>query len=577
MSNLINPASVNSSTVLVYDNTAGIYVAGSFAVSGNTVTFTPLSPYPASALMYIGVNGLKDEAGNSDAQYWYTFTTANTADNTPPTVTISPANGTANAGLNSQVVLTFSKSINPATITASSVNLLNGDMPLNPATSISHDNRTVVLNYNNSPLPAGATITVTTSSLISDLSGNALANTTSQFTTVPATSTAAPTVISMRPGNGATNVPATSAITLFTSGPMNAGTLPGALHVSQNGVIITGTASVSSNGQSIEFVNGSLVAGATIQVFLDSTAQDVYGNNLSSFSGQFTIAGSPTNTTPIVQASNPLPSATNVPLNAVIQVEYNQPLLASTVTCNGDSGSVRLYQYSTGTALTPTCTVSGGLITISPGTLVAGSQYQVYVDYNSNVTNVDGLAVQAYAYNFTAGSVADTAAPTILTLAPSNLAQNIGTNAGISVTFNKAVNPVSVTGSSIQLSGGGVTEVPSSISFSNNNTHVINRAAGAASAKHADDDCHQRRHQPGRSGRRQPEHNLQHLAGADFVGPYVVNASVANGPDSGHERCLRHAIQQADRPGLSQPRGHQHRCVPLQQHDRHVPDAHDQL
>ena len=71
-------------------------------------------------------------------------------------MTITPANGTTNAGLNTQVVLTFSKSINPATITASSVNLLNGDVPLNPATSISRDNRTVVLNYNGSHAARGS-------------------------------------------------------------------------------------------------------------------------------------------------------------------------------------------------------------------------------------------------------------------------------------------------------------------------------------------------------------------------------------------------------------------------------------
>ena len=79
-----------------------------------------------------------------------------------------------------------------AKINASSVNLLNGDVPINPATSISRDNRTVVLNYNSATLPAGATLTVTATSLITDLSGNALANTTSQFTTAAATSNATP-------------------------------------------------------------------------------------------------------------------------------------------------------------------------------------------------------------------------------------------------------------------------------------------------------------------------------------------------------------------------------------------------
>ena len=555
MSNPINPASVNSNTVLVYDSTAGVYVAGSFSVSGNTVTFTPLTPYPASTLMYIGCTGLKDEAGNSDTQYWYTFTTANTADTTTPTVTISPTNGSTNAGLNTEVVLTFSKSINPATITASSVNLLNGDVPINPATSISRDNRTVVLNYNNTALPAGATITVTATSLITDLSGNALANTTSQFTTMPATSTSTPSVINMRPVSGATNVPTTTAITLFTNTPMNASTLPGALHVSQNGVIISGTVTVSSNGQSIEFTNGSLVAGATIQVFLDSTAQDIYGNSLSSFSGQFTTAGSLTNTTAVVQAVNPVPSATSVPLNTLIQVEYNQPLLASTVTCTGSSGSVTLYRYSTGTFLSPTCTVSGGVITMNPGTLAAASEYQVYVDYNSNVTNTDGVAVQAYAYNFTTGSAADSVAPTILTVAPPNLAPNIATNAGVSVNFNKAINPVSVTGSSIQLSGGGVTEVPSSVSFTTDYKRaMITPQAPLPPSTQMTIAINGVTSEAGVAVTSQST-TFNTSAGADFVGPYVVNASVANGQIVGTNAVFAMQFDEPIDPGSVNPGG----------------------
>ena len=371
--------------------------------------------------------------------------------------------------------MTFSKSIIPTTITTGSVNLLNGDVPLNPAISISRDNRTVVLNYNSGTLPAGATLTVTATHLITDLSGNALADTTSQFTTTPATLNSAPYVISMRPGNGATVVPTNAPITLFTSAPMNSGTIAGALHITQSGALVSGNTTVGSNGQSIEFTPTSAFTAATpVQVFLDSTAQDIYGNYLQNFSASFTTAGSPTNTAAVVQATNPFVNATNVPLNTVIQVEYNQALTPGSVTCTGNTGSVRLYEYATATALTPNCSVSGGVITITPTSgLLASSQYQVYVDYAFNVTNIDGLPVQAFAYNFTAGTAVDNAAPTISSIAPPDTAANIGTNAGVSVNFNKAINPVSVTGSSIQLSGNSITEVPSSISFTPDFTRTM--------------------------------------------------------------------------------------------------------
>ena len=558
MNNLINPASVNPNTVYVYVNSTGEIVAGSYSVSGASVTFTPLSPYPASTLMGMYIYGLTDEAGNVTYNGAGSFTTTNTADTTAPTVTITPSNGTTNVGINAQVVLTFSKSINPSTINGSSVNILNGDKPINPAISVSKDNRTVVLNYNGGSLPAGATLTVTATSLITDLSGNALANTTSEFTTTPPVSTATPYVINMRPGSGATGVPTTAVITLFTSAPMNSSTVTGALDVSQSGVLVSGTTTVGSNGQSILFTPSSaLPAGTRIQVNLSPAAQDIYGNSLSSFSGSFTTSsGSLASTTATVQAVNPFPGNTNVPLNAILQVAYNQPLLASTV----NSTNVVLYQYSTSSFVSTTLSlVNGGqVINVVPSVnLVAGSNYFLYVSYGGNVTNTSGVPVQAYELNFTAGTSTDTTPPTITAVAPSNLSTKIGTNAGVSVTFNKAINPISVTGSSIKLSGGSVTEVPSSISFSTDYTRVmivpqaplpastlmtiaingVTSVAGVAVTSQST--------------------TFTTMAGPDFNAPYVVNPSVQGGQTVGTNAAFAMQFNKPMDPGSVNTAGNQ--------------------
>src|SRR5208337_4596220 len=131
--------------------------------------------------------------------------------------------------------------------------------------------------------------------------------------------------------HGATNVPANTVVTLFTSMAMNAGTVTGALHVTDNGVLVSGAVQLFSNAQAIEFTPAaSFNAGDLIQVYLDSSALSASNVPLSSFSGQFTVAGSLTNTTATVQAVNPFNGATNVPLNTnPIQVEYNQALKAS--------------------------------------------------------------------------------------------------------------------------------------------------------------------------------------------------------------------------------------------------------
>ena len=525
MSNLINPASVNSNTVFVYDSAAGAYVAGSYSVSGTSVTFTPLTAYPGNTLMYVAVNGIADEAGNTASCYWCaSFTTASTVDQTAPTVTITPANGTANVGLNTQVVMTFSKSINPATINNSSVNLFNGDVALNPSTSISRDNRTVILNPGGGLLPAGATLTATATHLITDLSGNALADTVSQFTTTAAPVTQSPYVITTRPGNGAGGVPTNSVITLFTSAPVNAGTLTGAFYVSQNGVLVSGSTTVGSNGQSIEFTPSSaLPGGATIQVFLTSTAQDIYGNYFQYFSETFTVVGSPANTAAQVQAVNPFYSAGNVPLNTLIQIEYNQPLLASTV----NSSNISLYEYATNTYLNPNITLTGDgqVIQIQPtSNLVANSSYLACA--STSVTNTAGTPVQSYCLYFTAGTAVDNAAPTVVAVVPPNGASIVGTNAGIAVIFNKAIDPVSVTGSTIQLSGGSITEVPLSISFSPDYTQVaiIPQAPLPSSTKMAIA-INGVTSEAGVSVASQTTH-FTTLAGPDFNAPYVINSSV---------------------------------------------------
>jgi len=560
MSNLINPASVNTESVHVCIDGCGIiYVAGTYSVSGAMITFTPLTPYPASATMGMFVNGLMDEAGNMASNLaGGSFKVAGTVDPTPPAVTITPSNGTTNLGLNTQVVLTFSKSINPTTISSSTVNLFNGDVLLNPAISISQDNRTVVLNSSGATLPAGAAITATASHLITDLSGNALADTTSQFTTM-AVQTSAPSVLSSRPANGATNVPANTVITLFTSAPMNTGTIPGALYVSQNGVLVSGTTTVGSNAQSIQFTPSSaFTTGMPIQVFLNSTAQDIYGNNLTNFTETFTIAGALASSAALAQVVNPFPNATNVPLNTIIQVEFNQPLQAGTVTCNGNSGSVTLYQGSTGSYLTPNCTVIGGgqVINIAAtSNLASGSTYKVSV--NGNVTNTSGVPVQAFTYSFTAGTAVDNAAPIIVSLAPPDSSTNIGTNAGVSLNFNKAINPVSVTGSSIQVSGGFITEAPSSISFTPDFTRTtIIPQAPLPSSTQMSIAINGVTSEAGVAVASQTTH-FTTLAGPDVTFPYVVNTSVASNQYVGTNAAFAMQFNEPIDPGSLNPAGAQ--------------------
>jgi hypothetical protein len=468
----VDPATVNTSTMNV-DIYGGSFpaLAGTYAVNGSTVTFTPQTALPGNTLLYVSVGGsVHDLAGNSCTGWTSSFTTANTPDTTPPTVaSVTPPNNATNVGQNTQVVITFSKSINPSTVNSNSVALLNGDTVLSYYYTISPDNRTVTLNPYGYGLPAGATVTVAATHAIQDLSGNALTDFSSQFTVVPQVPTSGPSIVGQRPGYGATNVPANTVITLFASAPLDASSVDGAVHISQNGVVVSGTTQLLDNGQAIEFTpNSAFSPGSVIDVFVDSSATDIYGNALSAYNyGQFTIAGSPANTPPALVATNPFPNATNVSLNTVIQLAYNQPLASSTV----NTSTIEFYDSVLG-YLTPqsvTLDPTGYVILITPpgGSLNAGDSYQIWTN---GVTNAQGVAVPYTDLYFSAGSSNDTVAPTVTSVTPPNGSSNIGTNAAIKVIFSKAIDPITVTG--ISVSGSGTTLVPSSVSFSPDYTTV---------------------------------------------------------------------------------------------------------
>jgi hypothetical protein len=466
----LNPQTVNFNTITVLTNNSQ-QIAGTFAVSGAQVTFTPLatSPYPGNTVINVTSNGsVQDVAGNGGFAFSSSFTTANTVDTTAPTVTtVTPTNNSTNVGRNTTVVLTFSKSLNPATVTATTVLLFNGDAALGNAPSISADNRTV--SFNAGALPAGATITVIASNAVQDLSGNSLTNFRSQFTVAADVPVNAPAVVTQRPASGATDVPATTLITLFTNGnPLNPATVTGALHISQNGVLVAGTIQLSGNGQAIEFTPSvPFTLGAYVQVFLDASAQDTSGNAMQPYSGQFTVQGNPTAVGPTVVAYNPIYGSSGIALNVVPQVAYDQALAAGTVT----PANVFLSDNTVGGTIAGTPSLVGGnVVQFKPTSALPANHYLTLTV--QNVTNASGFPATTVGLAFTTGTTSDSLVPTVVSVGPPNSATGVGINALVIVNFSKAVNPISVTGSTMQISGGGQTEIPASIAFDSTNTFV---------------------------------------------------------------------------------------------------------
>ncbi|WP_218043354.1 Ig-like domain-containing protein [Oryzomonas rubra] len=470
----VNPSTVTSTSVQVFAGATSIGTGSiSFSADNRTVTFTPTAP-AGSTITIVATSDIKDLSGNSLVNFQSRY---QTADDAPPLslTSVTPLNSATGIPRNVKVILTFSNSLNPTTVNSNSIQVLAAGAKLTVNPSISSDNRTVTLS---TYLPPSTVITVIANTDILDVNGNSLTNFQSQFTTAADISSSTPQVVTMRPGNDATNVPPNSVITLFTSGnPLNPATVQNALHIVQNGILVAGTVQLSGNNQAIEFTPSSPLAyGTVIQAFLDATAQDIYGNALQSFSGQFTVQGNPASTAPRLLAANPYNGATNVALNVIPQFEFDQPLAAATV----NATSVRLYDNCTGQVVAGTVSlVSGGnvgdgnnVVQFQPqGPLTAscnGSartyRYQMNV-FGGTITGTNGLAAPGVNYSFTVGSASDTSSPTVVSVAPPNGSTGVGINGIVVVTFNKPVNTISVNSSTIRIIYGSQAVVPTSISF----------------------------------------------------------------------------------------------------------------
>ena len=458
----------NSVRILALVNGSHVQTAGTYTVNAaaTSFTFTPLGPYPSNSVITVQVNAnsaIDDLAGNNLTFTSVQFTTAADADTTPPVVVaVTPMDGTVNVGLNTQVTLTFSESLDPSTVMAATFKLFAGSDELGTSVVRSVDNRSVVLS---AFLPQQSLITAVATSGVTDLSGNALDDFMSTFTTGPAVDTSTAQVVTVRPGIGATGVPQNTPITLFLSEPVEPDSVASALRVAQNGTLVNGTRTVSGFGTAIQFVPSiPFATSALVQVFLEG-AVDQAGHTVPSFQSSFTIATDPATTSATIPRVTP--SGTGVPLNPVIEFEVSEPVQVDSI----PTATIRLLD--SGFQVVPsTISLRGGdrIIRLVPNaSLIANQTYFMQV---AGLLDMQNQPVSGAFASFVTGTALDAVGPTVEAVTPLNGSSNVGINALVRVRFSEPINPITVTGTTIQVRAGAFVAVPTTISFDPTNTEV---------------------------------------------------------------------------------------------------------
>jgi len=464
--NTIDPATVNSTTLpIMLGWNSNQEVAGIYQVNGSQVIFTPDSPFPINTNIWVGAcGGPRDTAGDS-AGPCYTqltnFTTGGTAVAPPApfqVIAFAPAANATNVGLRAPVMATFNRSVDPYSINPNSalsdVALFAGDGQSPWCASISRSQDNATLSLVCYPLPGSTVMTAILNSNLTDWTGNALANFASQFTTTYYDSNTNGSVITTRPGNGASGINVNQPITIYTNLPINAATANGGIEVAQNNVAVPGSVAVLDNGYTLEFTPSSpWTPGALIQWWTTgSLLESTYETPINGASGYFYAAASTATLVPAVQVVSPT-SYSTAAINSIVDLQFNVPLNPSTV------NSTNVYLYDQQTTLNVAATLSmpqpNEVRIVPSANFTQGHYIFVFLTTGLQSTTSVPFGSNTWVTYFFANNAADSTLPAVQSAVPFNGSTGVGVNVTPGVVISKPIDPVSVNSNTFQVTNGG--------------------------------------------------------------------------------------------------------------------------
>jgi len=254
-------------------------------------------------------------------------------DTTPPTVaSTSPVANATGVAISATVSATFSEALNASTITTTSFTLKVGTTSVSG--SVAYNSGTYTATFTpGANLAYSTTYTATLSTAIKDVAGNPLASAYSwSFTTASAS---APTVTSVSPASGATDVAVNTLVTATFNMAMNASTITTSSFTLKAGTTpVSGSVAYNSSTYTATFTPGANLSYSTAYTATLSTAiTNTYGTPLASaYSWSFTTASAPDTTPPMVASTSPVANATGVAISTTVSATFSEALNASTIT-----------------------------------------------------------------------------------------------------------------------------------------------------------------------------------------------------------------------------------------------------
>ena len=376
----------------------------------------------------------------------------------PTVVAVTPfARATAVPINIKKITANFSALMDSATINATSFTLacpqgtaFGGAVSYNPTGSLATLTLPPLPN-----LPANVVCTATVTTAAKDSMGTPLAtNFAWTFTTGSALNpdVVAPTVTSTSNANGATGVPINNSPSVTFSETMDPATLTNTTYTLKQGATVV-VGAVSYSGVTATFKpSGLLSANTTYTATVNSGATDVAGNALTPpYSWSWTTSAVADTTPPTVIATVHPDGATGVPVNARAGATFSEPMDPLTInntsfTLSTDAGSLvpGVVSYANNNAsFVPT------------NNLTPSTHYNVKIKGSTGgVADVAGNVMASdYKWGWTTAATADTTAPQVVSVFPTENATGVATNTLVRITFDEAVDPLTVNTNTFRVAG----------------------------------------------------------------------------------------------------------------------------
>ena len=427
----------------------------SFSGSGTTYTATLTPNVDGEVTINVPAASYKDNAGNdnlsADEFNW-------TSDQTNPTVTFNPLNGSTIVANAADIILTLSEPIRRAFDNADLTNLnvddqitlkfdnaAGTDIPFDA--TIDGDKKVITIDPV-SELPSNRQVYVAIGSSVEDYADNPLADSSATFMSADEDM---PTLSGSSPSDGLTDVVLDADLILYFSEAVDA----------ESGVIEIRRSSDNSLFESIDVagvqisgsgtdtitvdISGPMESLTSYYVLIDETAfDDADGNSYQGISDQRTLDFETEfiDVTPPVVTFDPADGATDVSVSANVTLSFDEAIRNLDDSALTDSNVDALITLkdtnASGSDIAFDATIDGAkqVITINPSSNFSSEQV-VYVAIGATVEDAVDNAISGESATFTVEDIVD---PTIISTNPADGSTSVAANDDLIITFSEPVD-----------------------------------------------------------------------------------------------------------------------------------------